>query len=54
MKLSRLRMFGSFFLAVILSAPAWGTKTDAHSALPGTLNYVEGQAAIGALTLDAK
>lgn len=52
MKLSRLKMFGSFFLAVILSAPAWGTKTDAHSALPGTLNYVEGQASIGTQTLD--
>jgi FecR protein len=54
MKLSRLKMFGSFFLAVILSAPAWGTKTDAHSALPGTLNYVEGQASIGTQTLDRR
>jgi hypothetical protein len=50
MRLSRLNLIGSFFLAAILSAPAWG----ATPALPGTLNYVEGQAAIGTDTLSAK
>jgi hypothetical protein len=37
-------------LAAVLSAPAWAAKT----ALPGTLNYVEGNAAIGSQTLDSK
>lgn len=50
MKLSGIRLIASFFLAAILSAPAWG----ATPALPGTLNYVEGQASIGNQTLNAK
>jgi hypothetical protein len=50
MKLSALKLIASFFLAALLSAPAWA----ANQALPGTLNYVEGQAAIGDQTLDAK
>ena len=44
----------SFFLAAILSAPAWGMNSSSNSALPGTLNYVEGQVSIGQQTLDAK
>ena len=50
MRLSRLNLIASFFLAAILCAPAWG----ATPALPGTLNYVEGQAVIGTETLNAK
>ncbi len=50
MKLSRLNWFASLILAAILSAPAWG----ATPALPGTLNYVEGHAAIGTEALNAK
>jgi len=50
MRLSGLKLFASFFLAAILSAPAWG----ANQALPGTLNYVEGQASIGDQTLNSK
>lgn len=53
MKLSRITSFASLFLAVILSAPAFASS-DAHSALPGTLNYVEGQANIGSDTLNAQ
>jgi len=49
MKLS-WRMAQSFFLAGVLSALAWGANT----ALPGTINYVEGQAQIGDQSLDAK
>ena len=37
-------------LAAVLSSPAWGVTP----ARPGTVNYVEGQAAIGTETLDAK
>jgi hypothetical protein len=50
MRLSRLNTIASVVLAAILSAPAWATRT----ALPGTLNYVEGNAAIGAQALDSK
>ena len=50
MRLSRLNLVASFFLAAILSAPAWG----ATPALPGTVNYVEGQASIGSQALNAK
>ena len=56
--LSRITSISSLFLAVILSAPgfatsAFATTSDAHSALPGTLNYVEGQANIGSDRLNA-
>jgi hypothetical protein len=54
MRLSRWKMFASFFLAAILSAPAWASDTHADSALPGTINYVEGQAAVGNQALSAK
>ncbi len=50
MKLSGLKLIASFFLAALLSAPAWA----ANPALPGTLNYVEGQVSMGDQTLDAK
>ena len=50
MRLSRLNFIASFFLAAILTAPAWG----ATPALPGTINYVEGQASIGSQALNAK
>jgi FecR protein len=46
---------GSFFLAALLSLPAWGdTTTDRHTAIPGSLNYVEGQATIGDQALNPK
>lgn len=54
MKLSRLKAFGIFFLAAVLSAPAWADNAGARTALPGTLNYVEGQASINGQTLDAQ
>src|SRR5215472_151382 len=52
MKLSRITSLASLFLAVILSAPAFAAP-DARSALPGTINYVEGQVNIGSETLNA-
>ena len=51
MKLSRITSIASMFLAVILSAPAFAA--DGHSALPGSINYVEGQAYIGSDSLNA-
>jgi hypothetical protein len=50
MRLSGVKWIAIFFLAAILSAPAWG----ATPALPGTLNYVEGQASIGNEALNSK
>jgi hypothetical protein len=44
MQLSRMKTwFAGFFLAAALSVPA---LADTHPALPGTLNYVEGNASI--------
>ena len=54
MWLPRLEAIASFFLAAILSAPAWSMDTSANSALPGTLNYVEGLVTMGAQALDSK
>jgi hypothetical protein len=50
MKLARWKIVAtSCFLAALLSVPAWGADTDSRqrTAMPGTLNYVEGQASIG-------
>ncbi len=56
MRLSRWgTMAASGFLAALLSLPAWGADTDVnHTAMPGTLNYVEGQVSIGDQTLNSK
>jgi len=47
---------GSFFLAAVLSVPAWGANADnsRRTAMPGTLNYVEGQASMGDQNLDSQ
>jgi len=47
MKRSRLNSLGGFFLAALLSSPALGSIPPQ----PGTVNYVEGQVAIGARPL---
>jgi len=47
MRLTNLEVIGSLFLAATLSAPAWGTSTSEKTAVPGTLNYVEGQVLMG-------
>jgi uncharacterized membrane protein YgcG len=58
MKLARWKtVAGGAFLAAVLSLPAWGADINSgrqRTASPGTLNYVEGQAAIGDQTLDSK
>jgi hypothetical protein len=43
-----------FFLAAILSAPAWADVTSAKTAVPGTLNYVEGQVSMGDQALNSQ
>src|SRR4051812_20476370 len=46
---------GSCFLAALLSVPMWGAATDTrHTATPGTVNYVEGEASIGDQTLHSQ
>ncbi len=42
------------FLSMVFSVSLWGDTHGANAALPGTLNYVEGQASIGAETLNSK
>jgi hypothetical protein len=49
MKLLWMRMINTFFLAAALTGSAWA----AGNAVPGTVNYVEGQVAIGDKTLNA-
>jgi hypothetical protein len=44
---SRLNPIGGFFLAALLSSPVWGSIPPQ----PGTVNYIEGQASIGAQPL---
>jgi hypothetical protein len=41
-------------LAALLAAPAWGDTHAASTAVPGTVNYVEGQVYLGAEALNAK
>ena len=50
MKLPRMKALGGFLLAAVLTAPAWAADT----ALPGTLNYIEGQANVGDQSLNSK
>ena len=47
MRRFRLNAFRCFFLAALISSPAWGSLPPQ----PGTINYIEGQAAIGAKPL---
>ncbi len=54
MKLFRLQAVAGLVLAAILSVPVWATNAGTNSALPGTLNYVEGQAQFNDQTLNAK
>lgn len=56
MRLARWKtMAGSCFLVALLSVPAWSSDTDSrHTAVPGTLNYVEGQASLENHALDPK
>ena len=42
-----LQGLASLFLAAVLSVPAWGSNNaSSNSAVPGTLNYVEGQVSL--------
>ncbi len=43
MRLLQVQGLASLFLAAVLSAPAWASDASPNSAVPGTVNYVEGQ-----------
>ncbi len=47
MRTPGLKAAASFFLAAILSAPVFADAPSANSAVPGTLNYIEGKASMG-------
>jgi hypothetical protein len=51
MKLLKLNGLASLFVASLLSLPAWASN-NASSAVPGTVNYVEGQAFVANQPLD--
>src|SRR5260370_1190324 len=53
MRLPWMRAIASFLFSATLTAPAWA-NANANSAVPGTLNYVEGKVSIGGDTLDSK
>ena len=50
MKRSKSKAPGGFFLAALIFSPVWGSVPPQ----PGTVNYIEGQAAIGARALTDK
>ena len=52
MKLLQVQGLVGLFLAAVLSVPAWGSNASPNSAVPGTLNYVEGQVYVGDQPLD--
>src|SRR5580692_4668552 len=48
-----LQGLASLFLAAVLSAPAWASNNaSSNSAVPGTLNYVEGQVSLADQSVD--
>jgi hypothetical protein len=44
----------SFLFAAALSAPAWAVGTNPRTAVPGTLNYLEGQVSLANRSLGSK
>jgi len=53
MRLQRFVSLASFLLAATLAVPAIAADRGATFAIPGTLNYVEGQVSLGSHTLGA-
>ncbi len=54
MKPQALKSLLGLFCVGILSVPVLADGPNSHPAVPGTVNYVEGQASIGAQALDSK
>jgi len=47
-------LIGGFFLAALLAVPAQGDTPPQETAVPGTVNYVEGQVSVGSQALNSK
>jgi hypothetical protein len=47
-----LQGIATLLLAAVMSVPAWGSNPSTNSAVPGTLNYVEGQVYVADQPLD--
>jgi hypothetical protein len=47
-----LGLIGNILLIVVLLVPAWSQQANSHTPRPGSINYVEGQASVGAEPLD--
>jgi len=54
MAITALKPVANLFLAALFSLPAFASTTIANPAVPGSLNYVEGQVSMGTKTLDSK
>ena len=54
MAIRRFEPIANLLLAAMLSLPAFGSNTSADAAVPGSLNYVEGQVSMGTKALDSK
>ena len=54
MKLTTLGVGATFLLFALLGVPVWADARNSGSAVPGTLNYVEGQVSLGSRTLNSK
>ncbi|MGB2641908.1 MAG: hypothetical protein WBG02_15670 [Candidatus Acidiferrum sp.] len=54
MKLPLMKLMTGLLLTASLTAPAWAVDTSTNSAVPGTLNYVEGQVSMDGQTLGAR
>jgi hypothetical protein len=54
MAITTFRAVASLILGTLLSLPAMASTPSADQAVPGSLNYVEGQASIGTQALGSK
>ena len=58
MAITNWKLVASMILGALLSLPAWASIPSADQAVPGSLNYVEGQVSLsttmGTMTLDSK
>lgn len=49
-----MKAFEGFLFSAALTAPAWATSTSPSTAVPGTLNYVEGQVSMAGQIVGSK
>lgn len=54
MRLPYLRAIAGLLFSATLTAPTWAAPTSASTAVPGTLNYVEGQVSLAGQTVGPK